>query len=155
MDVQFSNGKITAPTFEKNAVLSNDARKSFVLRGEHNRKWTAENPNNRIGICLKIDGGLIANSNQSTCDGGLLLNDNSLYLVEFKGKAYDTAANQLVETKEYFNKNYGEYNLIYYARIVGKSFPKASTELQKAKRVLNSKFNGRFRLFENEGKETI
>ncbi len=155
MDVQFSSGKITAPRFGANAELSNDARKSFVLRGEHNRKWTAENPNNRIGICLKIDGGLIANSNQSTCDGGLLLNDNSLYLVEFKGKAYDDAANQLAETKKYFKNNYGKYNLIYYARIVGKSFPKASTELQKAKRDLKNNFGNNFRLFENEGKETI
>jgi hypothetical protein len=154
MDVQFSNGKITAPTFEKNAVLSNDVRPFFLLKGEHNRKWTAENPNNRIGIRIKIDGGLIENSNQSTCDGGLLLNDNRLYLIEFKGKAYDTAAGQLVETKEFFKKKFGKYDLIYYARIVGKSFPKSQTNLQKAKRVLKSNFDD-IDFFENEGKETI
>ena len=33
MNVQSNNGKITAPTFSANAELSNDARKSFVLRG--------------------------------------------------------------------------------------------------------------------------
>jgi hypothetical protein len=155
MNVQSNNGKITAPTFSANAELSNDARKSFVLRGEHKRKWTAENPNNHIGICLKIDGGLIANSNQSKCDGGLLLNDNRLYLIEFKGKAYDTAATQLIETKEHFKKNYGKYDLIFHARIVGKSFPKAPTSLQKAKRILKGEFDENFKLFEKDGKETV
>ena len=82
------------------------------------------------------------------------MDDNRLYLVEFKGKAYDTAATQLIETKKHFKKNYGKYDLIFHARIVGKSFPKAPTSLQKAKRILKGDFDD-FKLFEKDGKETV
>ena len=110
-----------------------------------------------IGLCLKIDGALITNDRQNKCDCGLLLDDNRLYLVEFKGNNYETAVTQLVETKKYFERNYADYNLIFYARIVGRSFPKATTELQNAKRELNKKknFGQNYRLFECKGVEKI
>lgn len=156
MDIQNDGTIITAPTFSNNVALSNDKRKFFVLKGEHKRKWTAENPDNHIGICLKIDGALIANDQQNKCDCGLLLDDNRLYLVEFKGNDYKTAVIQLIETKKYFLSNYEDYNLAFHARIVGKSFPKATTELQKAKIDLKNNFGGKnYQLIENEGKEKI
>ena len=148
MDVQNNGIKITAPTFSIDVELSNDTRASFVLKGEHKRKWTAHNPNKHIGICLKIDGALISNDQQNKCDCGLLLDDNRLYLVEFKGKAYKTAVSQLVETKKFFLSNYADYDWTFHARIVGKSFPKASTELQNAKLHLKSNFRENYQLFE-------
>ncbi|MBR3981270.1 MAG: hypothetical protein IKJ98_08930 [Bacteroidales bacterium] len=157
MDVQNNGKQIIAPTFQKNAELSNDIRKFFALKGEHKRKWTAENADNHIGICLKIDGALIT-TQQNKCDGGLLLDDNRLYLVEFKGKAYKDAVNQLIETVEFFktNSNYSGYDFIFHARIVGKSFPRASTELQKAKVDLRNYFGEKkYQLYEQEGNETI
>ena len=155
MDVQNNGMQITAPTFSSDVSLSNDIRKFFVLKGEHQRKWTAENPNKRIGICLKIDGFLIDDNQVNKCDGGLLLDDNRLFLVEFKGKGYDDAVNQLLRTKKFFQDNYSDYDLIFHARIVGKSFPKASTELQKAKKNLKRTFNDNYRMFENTGEERI
>lgn len=155
MDVQNNGKKITAPTFTADVELSNDKRKFFVLKGEHQRKWTAENPNNHIGICLKIDGTLIAVNQANKCDGGLLLDDSRLFLVEFKGQGYNDAVNQLIQTRAFFMKNYADYDLIFHARIVGKAFPKASTELQKAKRDLRNSFGSNWKLFESIGSETI
>lgn len=156
MDVKNNGKRITAPTFSNDVELSNGKHKSFVLKGEHKRKWTAENPNQHIGVCLKIDGALIANDQQNKCDCGLLLDDNRLYLVEFKGIDYKTAVIQLIETKKYFMFNYADYDLTFHARIVGKSFPKATTELQKAKIDLKNNFGEKkYQLSENEGKEKI
>lgn len=155
MDVQNNGTQITAPTFSSDVSLSNDIRKSFVLRGEHKRKWTANNPNNHIGVCLKIDGGLIKDNQENKCDASLLLDDNRLFLVEFKGKGYDDAVNQLITTKKFFQDNYPDYDLLFHARIVGKSFPKASTELQKAKKSLKMNFKDNYRMFENIGEERI
>lgn len=155
MDIQNNGIKITAPTFPTIAVLSNDIRSSFVLRGEHNRKWSAENPNNHIGVCLKIDGALIATEQQPKCDCGLLLDDNRLYLVELKGKKYKDAVGQLLKTKDYFLAKYASYDIVFYARIVGRSFPKSTTELQNAKRELMMHFDKNYRLFENKGEEKI
>lgn len=154
MDVQNNGQKIIMPSFPVDVELSNDKRKFFVLKGEHDRKWKAENQNNHIGVCLKIDGALIATSLQNKCDYGLLLDDFRLYLIELKGKNYKTAVTQLIETKDYFQKNYN-YNLVFYARIVGRSFPKATTELQIAKQKLRKCFGDRYRLFENNGEEKI
>ena len=153
MGVQNNGVKITAPNFSSDVELSNDARDLFVLEGEHRRKWTAENPNKHIGVCLNIDGRLITTNKK--CDRGLLLDDNRLYLVELKGVDYKTAVTQLIETKKYFQTTYADYNLIFYARIIGKSFPKATTELQKAKLSLKKNFGDKYQLFENEGKEKI
>ena len=153
MDVQSNGIKITAPAFSNDVALSNDKRNFFVLKGEHKRN--AENPNQHIGVCLKIDGALITNDQQNKCDCGLLLDDNRLYLIEFKGKAYKTAVSQLVETKKYFLSNYADYDWAFHGRIVGKSFPKSSTELQVAKRELKNSFGENYQLFENEGKEII
>lgn len=155
MKVQNNGTRITAPSFSSNVELSNDERRSFLLKGEHKRKWAAENPNNHIGVCLKIDGALITTSQQNKCDGGLLLDDNRLYLVEFKGGDYKTAVSQLTDTRSFFLTNYSDYDFTYHARIVGSSFPKASTELQKAKRDLRKVFGSNVRLFENIGKERI
>lgn len=155
MDIQNDGVIITIPAFPADAVLSNDQRNFFVLKGEHKRSWTAENTNKHIGICLKIDGVLIANDQQNKCDCGLLLDDNRLYLVEFKGIDYKTAVIQLIETKKYFLSNYEDYDLAFHARIVGKSFPKATTELQKAKIDLKNNFGKNFKLFENKGSEKI
>lgn len=154
MDVQNNGKEITVPAFAI-GVESNDIRKFFVLKGEHKRKWTAKNPSNHIGVCLKIDGGLITDGQEKKCDGGLLLDDNRLFLVEFKGNGYPDAVVQLVKTKEYFLKNHSKYNLIFHARVVGKSFPKAGTELQNAKKTLKKIFGANFILFENLGVETI
>ena len=154
MDVQNNGIRISKPSFPDNVELSNDKRKSFVLKGEHKRKWTAENPNNHIGVRLKIDGALIATSLQNKCDFGLLLDDNRLYLIELKGTNYKIAVTQLIETMRYFQTNYN-YNLVFYARIVGRSFPKATTELQIEKKNLRKCFGDRFRLFENDGEEKI
>lgn len=155
MNVKNNGKRITAPTFSNNVALSNDKRNFFVLKGEHKRKWTAENPNQHIGLCLKIDGALITNDRQNKCDCGLLLDDNRLYLVEFKGNDYKTAVLQLIETKKFFLSNYADYDWNFRARIVGKSFPKALTELQVAKRGLKNSFGENYQLFENEGKEII
>lgn len=154
MDVQNNSIKITNPTFPANVELSNDKRKSFVLNGEHQRKWIAENPNNHIGIRLKIDGALITTSQQNKCDNGLLIDDNRLYLIEFKGKDYTTAARQLVETKKFFKENYSDYHLNFHARIIGKSFPRAQTENQIARKFLQTNFTD-VRLFETNKKEQI
>ena len=102
MSVSSDGKKITAPVFPSNAVESNDIRSNFTLKGEHNRSWTAENPDRHVGLCLKIDGGLIASTGQNKCDAGLLLDDDRLFLVEFKGTDYKHAAEQLGETKKYF-----------------------------------------------------
>lgn len=155
MDVQNNGIKITDPAFSTDVELSNDTRKFFALKGEHKRIWTAENPNKHIGVCLKIDGALITTTQQNKCDGGLLLDDNRLYLVEFKGNDYGTAVIQLIETKKFFVRNYEKFNLFFYARIVGSSFPKATTELQKAKVKLKKNFGDKYKLFENKGTEKI
>lgn len=153
-NIQNNGIRITEPSFPADVELSNDKRKFFVLKGEHQRKWSAENPDNHIGIRLKIDGTLIATSLQNKCDYGLLLDDNRLYLVELKGIDYKTAVIQLVKTKEYFQANY-DYNLNFYARIVGRSYPKATTELQIAKQNLRKCFGEKYRLLENTGEEKI
>lgn len=155
MDVQNNGIKITDPAFSTDVELSNDTRKFFALKGEHKRSWTAENPNKHIGVCLKIDGALITTTQQNKCDGGLLLDDNRLYLVELKGDDYKTAVIQLIETKKYFLSNYSDYDLAFHARIVGRSFPKATTELQKAKKDLKKNFGNNFALFENKRSEKI
>ena len=155
MDVKNNGGKITEPAFPTDAVLSNDNRRIFTLKGEHRRSWTAENPGSHVGICLKIDGGLIKSTKQNKCDGGLLLDDNRSFLVEFKGKDYEHAVEQLKATKRYFEDNYSEYEFKFFARIVGKSFPKTSTTRQTAIRVLEKSFGKNYKIFENQGKETI
>lgn len=154
MNIQNNGIEITDPKFPDDATLSNDTRKSFVLKGEHKRKWTAENPKNHIGIRLEIDGKLIKSKKINKCDGGLLVDDNRLYLVEFKGQNYEKAAEQLIKTKEYFKLNYKNYNFIFHARIIGKSFPKASTDKQNAMLKLKSHFST-FLPFETEGTENI
>ena len=155
MNVKKDGGKITNPVFPNDAVLSNDNRSVFTLRGEHRRSWSTENPSRKVGVCLKIDGGLIKSTKQNKCDGGLLLDDNRLYLVEFKGKDYVHAVEQLKETKKYFENNYSKYNFDFYARIVGKSFPKSSTARQTAIRALEKYFGKKYKIFENQGNETI
>lgn len=155
MDVKKDGGKITEPAFPNEAVLSNDNRRIFTLRGEHRRSWTAENPGYHVGICLKIDGGLIKSTKQNKCDGGLLLDDNRSFLVEFKGKDYEHAVEQLKATKKYFEDNYSKFDLKFFARIVGKSCPKASTARQNAIRALVKSFGKNYKIFENQGKETI
>lgn len=155
MDVKKDGGKITEPAFPNEAVLSNDNRRFFTLKGEHKRSWTAENQNEHIGLCLKIDGGLIASTGQNKCDAGLLLDDNRTFLVEFKGKDYEHAVEQLKATKKYFEDNYSKFDLKFFARIVGKSFPKTSTTRQTAIRVLEKSFGKNYKIFENHGKETI
>lgn len=156
MSVSSDGKKITAPEFPSNAVESNDNRSNFTLKGEHKRSWTAENPNKHVGLCLKIDGGLIASTGQNKCDAGLLLDDDRLFLVEFKGKDYKHAAEQLCETKRYFDRNYSNIGFKFRARIVGKSFPKASTSRQAATRYLENNFGkNNYKFYENQGKETI
>jgi hypothetical protein len=132
MSVRNDGKKITAPEFPSNAVESNDIRSKFTLKGEHKRSWTAENPDGRIGLRLKIDGGLIVSTKQNKCDAGLLLDDDRFFLVEFKGKDCKHAAEQLCETKKYFESEYSSFDFKFQARIVGKSFPKASTSRQAA-----------------------
>lgn len=156
MNVRSDGKKITAPQFPSNAVESNDIRSNFTLRGEHNRSWTAENPVRHVGLCLKIDGGLIASTGQNKCDAGLLLDDDRLFLVEFKGKDYKHAAEQLCETKRYFQRQYSSFDFKFQARIVGKSFPKASTSRQTTTRVLENNFGkNNYKIYENQGREII
>lgn len=155
MSVSSDGKKITDPVFPNDAVLSNDNRSNFTLKGEHKRSWTAENPDKHVGLCLKIDGGLIVSTRQNRCDAGLLLDDDSLFLIEFKGKDYEHAIEQLKATKRYFEDNYSEYEFKFFARIVGKSFPKTSTTRQTAIRVLEKSFGKNYKIFENQGKETI
>jgi hypothetical protein len=156
MSVRNDGKKITAPEFPSNAVESNDIRSNFTLNGEHNRSWTAENPGKRIGLRLKIDGGLIVSTKQNKCDAGLLLDDDRFFLVEFKGKDCKHAAEQLCETKKYFESEYSSFDFKFQARIVGKSFPKASTSRQAATRYLENNFGkNNYKFFENQGKEII
>lgn len=156
MSVSSDGKKITAPEFPSKAVESNDNRSNFTLKGEHKRSWTAENPDKHVGLCLKIDGGLIASTGQNKCDAGLLLDDDRLFLVEFKGKDYKHAAEQLCETKRYFQRQYSSCDFEFHARIVGKSFPKASTSKQTTTRVLEKNFGkNNYKIFENQGKEII
>jgi hypothetical protein len=156
MSVRNDGKNITAPVFPSNAVESNDIRSKFTLKGEHKRSWTAENPDGRIGLRLKIDGGLIVSTKQNKCDAGLLLDDDRFFLVEFKGKDCKHAAEQLCETKKYIEREYSSYNFEFHARIVGKSFPNASTSNQRAKLVLANNFGkNNYDFFENQGKETI
>ena len=84
-----------------------------------------------------------------------MLDDNRSFLVEFKGKDYEHAVEQLKATKRYFEDNYSEYEFKFFARIVGKSFPKTSTTRQTAIRVLEKSFGKNYKIFENQGKETI
>jgi hypothetical protein len=156
MSVRNDGKKITAPEFPSKAVESNDNRSNFTLNGEHNRSWTAENPGKRIGLRLKIDGGLIVSTKQNKCDAGLLLDDDRFFLVEFKGKDCKHAAEQLCETKKYFESEYSSFDFKFQARIVGKSFPKASTSRQAATRYLENNFGkNNYKFFENQGKEII
>lgn len=156
MSVSSDGKKITAPEFPSNAVESNDIRSNFTLKGEHNRSWTAENPGKRIGLRLKIDGGLIVSTKQNKCDAGLLLDDDRFFLVEFKGKDCKHAAEQLCETKKYFQREYSSFDFKFRARIVGKSFPKASTSRQAATRYLENNFGkNNYNFYENQGKEII
>jgi len=155
MDVQNNGKQITNPVFPAGVALSNDRRKSFVLQGEHKRNWKAENPDNRIGICLKIDGALITDNNINKCDAGLLLDDNRLYLVEFKGNDYSQAVNQVIETKKFFKTNYATIDFVFYARVVGKSFPKANTKLQNAKKLLSKNFPEHYNFVESGKTELI
>jgi hypothetical protein len=156
MSVRNDGKKITAPEFPSKAVESNDNRSNFTLNGEHNRSWTAENPGKRIGLRLKIDGGLIVSTKQNKCDAGLLLDDDRFFLVEFKGKDCKHAAEQLCETKKYFESEYSSFDFKFQARIVGKSFPKASTSRQAATRYLENNFGkNNYKYFENQGKEII
>lgn len=155
MDVKKDGEIITNPVFPDDAVLSNDNRRIFTLKGEHRRSWAAENPTGYVGVCLKIDGGLIKSTKQNKCDGGLLLDDNRSFLVEFKGKNYEHAVEQLKATKKYFEDNYSDFDFNFFARIVGKSFPKSSTMRQTAIRALKKSFGKNYKIFENQGKETI
>lgn len=156
MRVRNDGKKITDPVFPNDAVQSNDNRSNFTLEGEHRRSWTAENPDKRIGLRLKIDGGLIVSTKQNKCDAGLLLDDDRFFLVEFKGKDYKHAAEQLGETKKYFQREYSSFDFKFRARIVGKSFPKASTSRQTTIRVLEKNFGkNNYKIFENQGKEII
>ncbi|MBR6658526.1 MAG: hypothetical protein IKL19_00450 [Paludibacteraceae bacterium] len=156
MRVRNDGKKITDPVFPNDAVQSNDNRSNFTLEGEHRRSWTAENPDKRIGLRLKIDGGLIVSTKQNKCDAGLLLDDDRFFLVEFKGKDYKHAAEQLGETKKYFQREYSSFDFKFRARIVGKSFPKASTSRQAATRYLENNFGkNNYKFYEKQGKEII
>lgn len=134
-DVKIQNKKITKPTFPVTSVIFNGEKSIFVLKGEHNRKWTGNNKKNLIGLELKIDKGLINSPNCKKCDFGLLLQDNRFYLVELKGKHYQEAEEQLIETKKFFTHKscYQCYGFTFYARVVCKSLPVTSTELQRVK----------------------
>lgn len=156
MRVRNDGKKITDPVFPNDAVQSNDNRSNFTLEGEHRRSWTAENPDKRIGLRLKIDGGLIVSTGQNKCDAGLLLDDDRFFLVEFKGKDYKHAAEQLGETKKYFQREYSSFDFKFRARIVGKSFPKALTSRQAATRYLENNFGkNNYKFYEKQGKEII
>ena len=148
-EIKTEDCKIIQPHFPENAVISNDKRKIFSFE-EMGKKYQAKNVNERIGICLQIDGALYSSSDGKKCDKGLFIEDGRFFLIELKGCNTEDACIQIISTYKKIKNDYSDYN--FYARIISrKSAPRDSSKLKMAKKI----FRKNFRQAENSLTESI
>lgn len=76
--VKEENSLIVDPSFPQDCVLGNDRRKIFAF-SENNKTYRANNPEEKVGCMLQIDGKLIKSSDQKKCDNGLLVEDGGSF----------------------------------------------------------------------------
>ncbi|MBD5433317.1 MAG: hypothetical protein HDR35_03335 [Treponema sp.] len=92
-----------------------DNRKAAVFR-EKGKEYIAKNSEGKLLAGFQVDDGIIQSKEMQKCDKALLVNDERLYLIEFKGADIDTACEQLLSTYEFFLKCFKRYE--YCFRVV-------------------------------------
>lgn len=92
-----------------------DSRKEAVFK-EKGKEYIARNNDEKLLAGFQVDDGIIKSKKMQKCDKALLVNDESLYLVEFKGADISTACEQLLSTYEFFLEHFKQYE--YYFRVV-------------------------------------
>ena len=92
-------------------------RRSTVKVEENNKKYIIKNSLIKNLTVLKIDGGMVEDSNQQKCDYLILqLEDKISIFVELKGSDVKHAFDQLAETINSMNNTMGNYTA--FARVV-------------------------------------
>ena len=92
-----------------------DTRKEAVFR-EKGKEYIAKNIDKKLLAGFQVDDGIIKSKEMQKCDKALLVNDERLYLIEFKGADISTACEQLLSTYEFFLEHFKKYE--YYFRVV-------------------------------------
>lgn len=95
--------------------LFHDTRKEAVFR-EKGKEYIAKNIDKKLLAGFQVDDGIIKSKEMQKCDKALLVNDDKLYLIEFKGADIGTACEQLLSTYEFFFEHFKKYE--YYFRVV-------------------------------------
>lgn len=154
--VKEENSLIVDPSFPQDCVLGNDRRKIFAF-SENNKTYRANNPEEKVGCMLQIDGKLIKSSDQKKCDNGLLVEDGRFFLIELKGVDVASACKQLTKTLDDLKQMYKAYSFDYYGRIVArKGVPMVNTERQRAEMQFRStNKNKKLVIRENKYEEDI
>lgn len=93
----------TMNDFPNEAKLFEDTRKNISLKDARSKSvYHAENKNEKKVLALRVDGVLIKDGNK--CDYALIVQENTAYLIELKGKDREWASRQLETSLDYFCK---------------------------------------------------
>lgn len=90
-------------------------REKILMFSEKGRSYYSLNPDLKEILGFKVDKGLI-NDENDRCDYSLIVQSDVCFLIELKGCDVSYAAEQIMSTREIFEKNYGVRKFV--ARIV-------------------------------------
>lgn len=105
---------ITASNLPSECIKYQNKEKKIVFT-EKGRYYYGENPNAKEILGFKVDKGLI-NDDNDRCDFSLIVQNDVCFLIELKGREVSHAAEQILFTRDVFEKKYGINKFV--ARIV-------------------------------------
>lgn len=112
-------------------------RESTLMFSEKGRSYYGLNPKSKEILGFKVDKGLI-NDENNRCDYSLIVQNDVCFLIELKGCDVSYAAEQIMSTREVFEKKYGVKKFV--ARIVcskSKTAELNSNTFKKMDRFMN------------------
>ncbi len=81
-------------------------REKTLMFSEKGRSYCGLNPESKGILGFKVDKGLI-NDESDRCDYSLIMQNDVCFLIELKCRDVSHAAEQIMSTREIFDKNYG------------------------------------------------
>ena len=107
-------------------------REKALMFSEKGRSYCGLNPDSKEILGFKVDKGLI-NDENDRCDYSLIVQNDVCFLIELKGRDVSHAAEQIMSTREIFEKNYGIKKFV--ARIVCSKAKTAELDTNAFKRM--------------------
>ncbi|MDE7382706.1 MAG: hypothetical protein K2M99_02335, partial [Treponemataceae bacterium] len=111
-------------------------RERTLMFSEKGRSYYGLNPDSKEILGFKVDKGFI-NDENDRCDYSLIVQNDVCFLIELKGHDVSHSAEQIMSTREIFDKNYGIKKFV--ARIVcskAKTTELNSNTFKKMKKVM-------------------